>query len=1007
MTKLLHLIAKIVFNVFVVIFGLTMIVSAVASNQEIENLLTVNLFGGYKTETVTTGKEPVRFKTWYSRVEDVLNGNGAVCAAAEAEGAVLLKNGNDKTGNPALPLKTTDGVSLFGVTAYDAMYSLDGAGEIKVNAERKQTFRGEMEAVGLNVNAELADWYATNTQYHRSKTTSNGVNVDLNGANWSELPASKTAAGNKTAVFVTGRMTNEAIDLPPIATSSGTANLTDGDYLRLTAKEKDVLTNLKREKDAGTFDRIVVLINAANTIQDDFIHDETYGIDAALWIGFPGSDGLSAVADILVGNTTPSGRLADLWYSGYMKNPSSPNFGNLKNQGGHDHDYVVYQEGIYVGYRYAETRYEDYVVGAANAGTYDYNGNVSFPFGYGISYAQFDTALEGVEKDADSGDYTVSVRVTNRASSSASGKNVVQVYLQAPYTAGGTEKAAIELVGFGKTSKLAPGASETVKVTVDANKYFASYDSTANTYVLDQGTYYLTVAENSHDAVNNVLAKKGKTVENTDGRMTANGNADMVAEVEVNESDVTSYEYKTRGGAKVTNLFDHADPNKVDPSATPVTFMSRNNWVGTVKDTVTSVAKTAARDANRGYDSNGNISTSSDPYPTYGRKLESPISLAEMIGVEFEGENATEESIQKWEDFLDQLTWADTVKLIGEGRRRTIDLPDPINKPATNDLNASNGISWHFNTQIDGGYGNIGFSYRFDKENRGFYPTGYPCEGIIAASFNIDVALAVGQAIGEDALWSGTSGLYGFGLNIHRSPYHGRVGEYYSEDPYLSGVMGGYESKGCQSKGCYVYNKHFLLNDQESARSSTETWVTEQTLRQIYLRPFEIAIEIGDAMNVMTAFSRIGSMWAGNDRNLLTNCLRGELGMRGFAVTDWYRSTGMGMVGGILAGNDLPDGSAQGEFNNKGPEAGGYGHVAQAMRTSARRILYTVANSNAMNFIGDDTRVITYRPEWVDVLNAIVITVIVLFSVSAACVAATTALTVWGKIKKKKEVKQS
>lgn len=1027
MKKIVKKVPPILLNVFTVLFGVSMLFSSLCKNPEIDKVL-CDVLGSGKTETIATGKEPIYYKTWYQNVEDLMAGSGEYAAASEAEGAVLLKNNVLASGKTALPLnKNLDKVSVFGVTAYNPMYSLDGAGEIIVNENRKQYFDTEFKNVGLDVNENLSSWYREHTEFYRSKTSSNGVNVNINGAGWNDInTSSKTASGYKTAVYVIGRMGNEAIDLPPYSTSSGTNGLTDGDYLKLTATERSLLQGLKQEKEKGTFDRIIVLINAANPIQDDFIDNEAYGIDAALWIGFPGSVGIKAVADILIGKTTPSGRLSSAWYSSKEENPTWNNFGNFNNGS----SYVLYQEGIYVGYKYAETRYEDYVMSSANAGTYNYANAINYPFGYGLSYTNFSYEFVSLEKDtdpkknydskgklkaesnkrSDGDDYVVTIKVTNTGSE-YSGKEVVQLYLQQPYTQTNinhkVEKPSVELVGFAKTKKLAPGESETVKIDIDANKYFAYYDIEENKYILDTGTYYLTAAKNSHDAVNNILEAKNKA--NKD-RMIGTGDASLVKNIEIDANRTSSYKYWTLGGAEVTNLFDHSDPNKVDPNGNKVTFMSRSNWEGTVFNTHQTVEKTTLRESGRKLDGGGYFANSKtnypyykDEYPTYGKVLEKHLNLADMIGVEFEkSRGATAEDIQKWEDFLDQLTWDETVTLVGSGRRCT-EAIDSIAKPRTNDVNASNGISWKFDMSLNDGSANgeIGFAARFDSKNRDLYPMGYPCEGIIAATFNTDLAYVIGQSIGEDALWSGASGLYGFGLNLQRNPYHGRAGEYYSDDPFLTGVIGGYESKGAQSKGLYVYNKHFVLNDQEVNRSSYATWITEQALRQTHLRAFEIAIEIGDAMNVMTAFSRVGTYWSGNDYNLMTKCLREEFGMRGFAVTDWFRSSGMNMSNGILAGQDLPDGNGTSDLKDKGPENGGYGYVAQAMRVSARRILYTVANSNAMNFFGDGTIVKTYDPEWYQVRDNLVLTITILFGISATLAVANETLIIINKIRNK------
>lgn len=1036
MKKILHTIALILFNVVVVAFVFTNVFGIVSKNGDVGNVLNSVFGAGEAGYTVNTGKPAVYYKSWYQSVEDVMAGNAEVAGAAEAEGTVLLKNETDKTGRKALPLdKAKDKISLFGVNAYNPVYSLNGAGAIGINNDRKQYFKNELETEGFTVNQELADWYNANQGYWRAAPEKQFYNAKLNGASWSEVNTSaKTAAGYNTAIFVVSRVGNEGSELPPYQTNmGGSEGLTDGDYLKLTAKEQDMLKNLKAEKDKGTFDRIIVLINVSSPIQEDFINNTDYGIDAALWIGLPGSHGIPAVADILSGVTTPSGRLPMGWYSDRKNNPNWNYFSTSNN--------VLYQEGIYVGYKYAETRYEDYVMGTPNAGEYVYKDNVNYPFGYGLSYTTFSKEIISLEKDSDPAknydykgelkssedrrkdgdDYVLKVNVTNTGS--VAGKEVVQVYLQQPYTdenkANGVEKASAELVGFAKTSKLAPKASETVEIKIDANKYFASYDITQNKYILDEGKYYLTVAEDSHDAVNNILAAKGvdnDKITDHEGNVT-DGKASMVKKVEVSAAQSEAYEYWTQGGAEVTNLFDHADPNKCDPDGNRITFMSRSNWTGTVSDSVQKVEVTNKRNVGSAYDDGDNFASSktnypyySDEYPTYGKELDEPLMLADMIGVEYDpARGASEEDIQKWNDFLDQLTYEEMCTLTGEGRRMTREI-ESIQKPQTNDLNASNGINWRFNPKLNDGNANekTGFAYRFDNGNRNLYPVGYPCEGIVAATFNTEIAHAVGNAIGEDALWAGASGLYGFGLNLQRNPYHGRTGEYYGDDPFLTGVMAGWSSLGAQEKGLYVYNKHFVLNDQEKTRSSYSTWITEQALRQSHLRPFEIAIEIGDAMCVMTAFSRIGTYWSGNDYNLMTRWLRGEAGMRGFAVTDWYKSAAMNMTNGLLAGQDLPDGSASGNLLKYGPETGGYGHLAQAMRISAQRILYTVANSNAMNFYGEGTIFVPGTdPEWWAVRDNLVIAVDVVFIVSCVFLAFTSGWMIFDKVMKRLGRKKS
>lgn len=1025
MRKALFMISRILFNVVAFVFGIAVLFSIVCSNATIESMITNNLFPPKDPVVVNTGKAPIRYKTWYSSVNDVLNGNDAVAAAAQAEGTVLLKNDN------VLPLSAGDKVSVFGVNAYSPIYSLNGAGRVKVNTDRMQYFADEFADAGLDVNTELADWYNSNevrTNYWRGNEVNsywdgadgnNAKNVSLKGAPWSAVNASGAVptTGGGTAVFVTGRITNEAIDIMP--SNVGGLGAKNNDYLKLTDNELSVLQGLKDAKDAHAFDNIVLIINQATGISEDLPEVmETYGIDACLWIGYPGSAGLTAVAKIMTGEANPSGKLPDMWYTSANAHPAYKHYAEWSN--------VIMQEGMYLGYRYAETRYEDYVRGRANTGNYIYGDNVSFPFGYGLSYTTFDyefvslsqdpdpdknyerytdddgnrIAVPAAEKRADGDDLIAEVKVTN--SGDRAGKGVVQIYVQKPYTtddvADGVEEPSVELVGFGKTSKLGEGQSETVQVKIDVNKLFASYNITENKYTVNAGDYLVAVGDGSHDALNNILAAKGNTPANTDNRMDGEGNASLVKTVEISSEYARNYKYWTLGGAEVTNLFDHSDPNKASGDANYVKFMSRSDWTGTAdisKQTISLKGDMSKGQTVSGYGKqiDNNVGREyypevyeefGDEYPTYAKNREknadgtygnAEITLAEMVGVEYRDDmGATEEDKQKWEDFMDQLTWDETRSLVSSGQRITVAL-SAIAKPHTNDVNASNAIIWKFDMGLNSVTANrsVGFSYHFDGANRNYFPTGYPCEGIIAATFNVDIAYAVGQAIGEDALWSGASGLYGFGLGQHRSPYHGRAGEYYSEDPFLSGIMGGWESKGAQSKGLYVYNKHFVLNDQETNRTGHNTWLTEQTMREIYLRSFELAIEIGDAMNVMNAFNNIGTYWSGVDYNLMTKWLRGEAGMRGFAITDWYPTYSMNITYGILAGTDLPDGSDN--ISKYGPDADGkgdYGAYAHAVRRSAQRQLYTVANSNAMNFIGEDTIIITYESAWTYIRDDII-----------------------------------
>ncbi|HBK02123.1 MAG TPA: beta-glucosidase, partial [Clostridiales bacterium] len=388
-----------------------------------------------------------------------------------------------------------------------------------------------------------------------------------------------------------------------------------------------------------------------------------------------------------------------------------------------------------------------------------------------------------------------------------------------------------------------------------------------------------------------------------------------------------------------------------------------------------------------------------DYYDENGKRLTNEDgSLKRMQLIELRQNGTTGEKIAYddplWDKLLDQLTREETESILCDGFRRTKGL-EAIGKPETVDHNGGCGFSQRFTIG-----GQSALAVKYNDEDKNEYPVGYPSCGVIASTFNKDLAYLCGTAIGEDSLWSGQSGIYGIGLNIHRNPYHGRYFEYFSEDAFLTGIISGYESAGIQSKGCYVYNKHFALNEQEINRDQVATYLNEQTMRQNYLRAFMLAIREGDAMCVMTAFNRIGAVWSGNHKGLMTEWLRNEAGMKGHAVTDWFNSSYMGLASGVLAGNDIPDGVPANVFANyrEGTDNAN-GELAWAMRESVHRILYTVVHSNAMNGIGEGTKIVTVEAPWKSTVKSVYVGVCIVFGVSAAFMLTTYVLS---KIFKKK-----
>ena len=977
----------------------------------------INSFLGTSTSmTVTDGEDSGEYVRYYestfSSVADLKAAGLAKAEEVEAEGAVLLKN------NGILPLQNPE-VSLFGATANSPVYGGTGSGA--VNTADAPSYVDALSESGLTVtNEALLDWY-TEEEYGRDFSSSG---EEINEARWNaiaESDAASTFGNGEVAVFVVGRVGGEANDLKSTGHIDGGTNPlgadvgANSDYLMLNRNELGILEGLKAMKDAGEISGIVVLINSANPVSAAFLNDEAYGIDAAVWIGSVGQSGLYAVGDILSGAVNPSGSLPDTWWTNNLLDPAMSNFGvyTYTNAGDYTYasspakftSYVVYQEGIYVGYHYTETRYEGVVLGTGGVGDYVYNDVVAYPFGYGLSYTTFDMSDMQVEKTGTGTDtaYTVSVTVTNTGS--VAGKKAVQVYAQKPYTdydrENQIEKAAVELVGYGKTSLLEPGQSETVTVSVP--EYFlTSYDALGTgVYILEDGTYYLTAADNSHAAINNILAAKGYTT--ADG-MTADGNAAMTYAADYT-FDAQTYSKAYGTGNDVTSLFASADINRYEGKGdNSVAYVSRNDWEGTLmlwadenqdgeNDNYVQLSMTDQMYEDTILDA-ADLPANDDQWPVMGSD-ETNYSLIQLLENEDGSEIPYDDPM--WDDLLNQLTYEDMSRLCAVGLRMTVSL-ESIGKPETLDHNGPSGVTQKYSA------GPNGYANQTNDPDKEMTGTCYPCNGILAATMNDQLVQEVGELIGEDAMWAGYAGFYGSGLNIHRTPYAGRVFEYYSEDGILTGLIDTYETIGIQSKGVYVYNKHFALNDQELQRQGLGTWCNEQAMREIYLRAFELPIVNADAKCVMTAFNRIGAVWSGACSELLTDWLRGEAGMTGFAVTDMYEGDYMSKPHEVLAGNDIPDNfpgttgtgvdTASGgdlgfEFAAYGPDgATPNAQIAQAMRESSHRILYTVLHSRGMDGIGANTRIVAVTPWWQTALNVTQIVLAVLSVLALALLVA-------------------
>lgn len=890
------------------------------------------------------------FESKYNSIAELKAAGEAKVREVEGEGIVLLKNDNN-----ILPLKEGSDVALVGVTILDPVYGGTGSGAVDANGAAN--YYDVMTQAGYNVvDKALLDYYVEKEAKRNAH--------EIGEIKWSKVKKNNgdTIGNGEDVVFVVGRVGGEGNDVT--VTIDDTL---DDDYLKLNENELSILEGLKELKDDGKIRSITMIINSANPMSVGFLNDEAYGVDAALWVGSVGQTGIYAVGDVISGKTNPSGSLPDTWWVDNQLNPVQNNFGSYTYADANNFDlgtnankfnqYVVYQEGIYVGYKYTETRYEDVVMGTPNAGDFNYNSVVGYPFGFGLSYTSFSFSDMQVEKTGEGRQtsYDVSVKVTNTGA--VAGKKTVQVYAQKPYTEydkqNGIEKAAVELAGYGKTAILQPGESEVVKVNVP--EYFlTSYDATGTgVYILDEGHYYLTVADDSHAAANNILAAKGMTTENG---MTAAGDASLTYGMDYT-FDAETYAASYGTGSEVKSLFADADVNRYEGSGdNSVVYYSRSNWAGTVTSGPVQLAMTAQIAADAKLDDSDLPDATGMEFPTMG--VSANLQLVNMMDYDYDD--------PQWDIFMDQLTYEQMAKLCANGLRMTINI-DAIGKPLTVDHNGPSGVTQKYSV------GENGYAVQTNDPQKDIKGTCYPCNGIIAATFNDELIREVGELIGEDAMWAGYAGLYGTGLNIHRSPYAGRVFEYYSEDGTLTGLVDAAETLGIQSKGVYVYNKHFVLNDQENNRAGIATWVNEQALRENYLRAFELPIVNADAKCVMTAFNRLGAQWAGAYTELLTDWLRGEAGMEGFAVTDMYDDTYMVKANEVVAGNDIPDnyvGDDISQFAAYGPNGTTpNAAVAQALRTSSKRVLYTVLHSRGMDGISSNTQIVSVTPWWQMTLN--------------------------------------
>ncbi|MFR7815094.1 MAG: glycoside hydrolase family 3 N-terminal domain-containing protein [Lachnospiraceae bacterium] len=823
---------------------------------------------------------------------------------------------------------------------FDSEYGGSGSGGF--DTSNNKNLYESLNDAGFVTNPTLKSFYESSqsgpVRTANSSDLDNGDNQKIATA---ETPQSKYIDAVKNsyadysdaALVVITRIGGEGFDLPRYQGDSEGAVSPDSHYLELDQNEIDLLTAVTD----GTFKRVVVVFNTPSSFEATFLKDSAYAafadkIDAAVWIGFTGSNGITALGEILNGDVNPSGRLVDTWAADFTKNPSFVNFGTGclpdttdKYDGGMYYS-VDYEEGIYVGYRYYETRGE-------TDGEDWYNANVVYPFGYGLSYTTFDWTVGDASASEIELGTTITVPVTVKNTGSVAGKEVVQLYASAPYTLGGIEKAHKVLVGFAKTKLLQPGESETVTVSFDPYSA-ASYDyRDANSngfsgYELEAGEYTLYVSRNAHESEKAIALN-------------------LAADVQIGTDPTTDSE--------VVNRYTDSE-NFLDSDWQLDTMLSRADWEGTWP-----TPQTAQQHAGtdrlyeeiRSEEHNNPTDFDSEEYPWFGE--EPTLTLRDLLpSAEAEGyEPVVSYDDERWEELMMGCDEEEMIALINNGAYHTLAM-ESVGLPAT----------------IHGD-GPSGFTCFMSKEQVNG-TCQYVSEPVMASTWNINLMNELGEAIGEEgtigdkATGQPYSSIYAPGVNIHRSPFGGRCSEYFSEDPFISGMMGAAEVQGIQSRGVLPTVKHFVANEQETHRSigGDLSWLSEQALREIYLKPFEYTVKLGETRGIMTSFNRIGTRWTGGDYRLLTEILRNEWSFNGLVICD-FNTIPQYMIPRMMfyAGGSL-DLATQQSAMWTDCDTSDAGDAIVLMR-AVKDVMYALVNSNAMN-----AEVIGYNPPiWQEYLH--------------------------------------
>lgn len=1003
--------------------ALFLTISIIAANILETYRTSVDAFVGTRSQQTVTeasedGEDAWTYESKFKTAEEAYEGFKELAIRTSQETYALLKNENS-----TLPLSNTAKITLFGIRSYAPVYGNNG-GSVPDGKSTVEIFDAFSER-GFEINPTMLETYRSFFADKEWTVPQFGGGLlpayaeisaydDPNELTLEELRSLNPdfdkdySSYNDAAIVVVGRIGGENGDgyYPGEAGRAEGVETVTGNILSLSNEEMEIIEEAK-----ANFDTVIVLVNATNQMEIANLENDP-DIDAIMWIGYPGAYGFYGVADVLNGTVSPSAHLGDTFAKNSALAPAMQNYGNIpwENAGSfaeaaNVNSYLIEAEGIYAGYRYYETRYADIVLGnggdTASAGTYanedgtaaetdgvwDYSNEVIYPFGYGLSYTTFEQTLDSVEILGSK--ETATVRVTTKNTGDTAGKAVVQVYAQAPYTEYDKqyhiEKSAVQLMDFEKTNTLQPGESQTITMEIDLAN-LASYDAeNAKTYIVDPGDYYFAIGEDSHDALNNILAAQGKTT--ADG-MTAEGNADKSFQWTWDgEVDAATFSV-SKAGVEITNALsegDYAtDINAFMPDT--VTYLSRSDWDGTFPETYAGLS--ANEELTRLLSNDFiELKTGEDTSDIIFGNTESDLTINDLKGADFDD--------PRWEELVSKVTIDEFLNFAANAFHNIAAIESVgLLQYAADD--GPNGSDSHYLTE--GSYQGTAYEDAADYD----YATRVgPTPQNIAYSWNKELAYEVGEiTLGESTLVLNLPIMIGPGMNIHRHAYNSRGAEYYSEDPILTGYIGSAVVQGAQSKGTLVNIKHAAFNDQEINRSGIAVFMNEQKARELELRGLQQAFEANGkpasfredadredtytegALGVMSSYNRIGAVAPSANRGVQVQIMRDEWDFNGYNVTDF---TGVSLKAApkesILAGTTAFCGFGVSEEITywSGSALSGDRDMAEAIKENTHYLLYALSHSAAMNGINATTHTVNVMTWW----RAIYITCIAVFAAVA------------------------